>query len=276
MQPQDSTTVTVVANSLHQPDTQDPLGLTRAEKDANPRQATPNALLFNTKKTVLQNQLGATLAQKLGEHRVEVMAYGGSRSIEQFLAIPVATQTTLPTHSGGIVELDRNYGGTALRWFWGASSLRLSAGLEYDRQNEKRKGFVNDLGTPTTLKRDEDNRVDSTDFYGQAEWRFAQQWALHGGVRRSTVRFSSEDHFVTGLNPNDSGAKAYHATTPVAGLLFRASETTSLYANYGRGFETPTFLEIAYRNDASGLNFDLEASRSRHAEVGVKSIFPDR
>ena len=276
LQPQESTTLTLVANSLHQPDTQDPLGLTRAEKDANPRQATPNALLFNTKKTVLQNQAGGTIAQKLGAHRVELMAYGGSRTIEQFLAIPVATQRGSLTHSGAVVDLDRNYGGTALRWSYNASSLRLSAGFEYDVQNEKRKGYVNDLGTAAELKRDEDNKVDSTDFYGQAEWKFAEQWALHGGVRRSAVRFSSEDHFITAGNPNDSGAKTYHATTPVAGLLYRATQTTSLYANYGRGFETPTFLEIAYRNDRSGLNFDLEASRSRHAEVGVKSIFPDR
>jgi len=269
--PSDGTSFTGVYNGLHQPDTQDPLGLTRAEKDANPRQATPNALLFNTKKTVLQNQVGGTLAQKLGEHRVELMAYGGSRSIEQFLAIPVATQNAA-THSGGIVELDRNYGGSALRWFYGSSSVRLSAGFEYDLQNEKRKGFINNNGTPGALKRDEDNKVDSTDFYGQAEWKVAEQWALHGGVRRSAVRFSSEDHFIAAGNPNDSGAKTYHATTPVAGVVFRATETTSVYANYGRGFETPTFLEIAYRNDRSGLNFDLEASRSRHAELGVKHI----
>src|SRR5437667_9245172 len=40
---------TVVANSLHQPDTQDPLGLTRAQLERDPRQATPEALQFNTK-----------------------------------------------------------------------------------------------------------------------------------------------------------------------------------------------------------------------------------
>jgi iron complex outermembrane receptor protein len=273
--PSDDTTFTAVANSLHQPDTQDPLGLTKAEKDADPRQATPNALAFNTRKTVLQNQAGGTLSHRLGAHRVEVMAYGGTRSIEQFLAIPLATQGG-PTHSGGVVELDRSYGGTALRWFWGAASLRLSAGLEYDLQNEKRKGWINNLGVAGALKRDEDNKVDATDFYGQAEWKFAEQWALHGGVRRSTVRFKSEDHFITGGNPNDSGARTYYGTTPVAGLLWRATQTTSLYANYGHGFETPTFLEIAYRNDRSGLNFDLEASRSKHAEVGVKSVFPNR
>ena len=268
--PSDTTTFTVVANSMHQPDTQDPLGLTRAERDANPRQATPNALLFNTKKTVLQDQVGGTLAQKLGEHRVEAMLYGGYRSIEQFLAIPVATQA-LATHSGGIVDLDRNYGGGALRWFYGTGPVRLSAGFEYDLQNEKRQGFINNNGVGEILKRDEDNKVDSTDVYAQAEWKLAQRWALHGGLRRSAVRFKSEDHFTT-LNANDSGARTYHATTPVAGVLFRAGEATSVYANYGRGFETPTFLEIAYRNDQSGLNFDLDPSRSRHAELGIKHV----
>ncbi|MEA3191851.1 MAG: iron complex outerrane recepter protein [Betaproteobacteria bacterium] len=273
VQLEQETTLTMAANYLHQPDTQDPLGLTKAEKDANPRQATPNALLFNTKKTVLQDQVGGTLVQKLGAHRVEVMAYGGNRSIEQFLAIPVATQNQA-THSGAIVDLDRNYGGTALRYFGKLGDWRLAAGFEHDLMNEARKGYINNNGVGGALKRDEQNKVDSTDFYGQAEWKFAPRWALHGGVRRSAVRFSSEDHFIAAGNPNDSGAKTYHATTPVAGLLFRASETTSLYANYGRGFETPTFLEIAYTNTGSGLNFDLEASRSRHAELGIKHVAP--
>ena len=271
--PSDETTFTVVANGLHQPDTQDPLGLTKAEKDANPRQATPNALVFNTKKTILQNQVGGTYQQKFGAQRTEVMVYGGYRSIEQFLAIPLVNQNAA-THSGGIVDLDRNYGGGALRWSYGSSSVRLSAGVEYDLMNEKRKGYINNNGVGGALKRDEDNKVDSTGFYGQAEWWFAPSWALHGGLRRSAVRFSSEDHFIAAGNPNDSGAKTYHATTPLAGLLFRASETTSVYANYGHGFETPTFLEIAYTNSGSGLNFDLEASRSRHAELGIKHVAP--
>jgi iron complex outermembrane receptor protein len=185
----------------------------------------------------------------------------------------VATQNAA-THSGGIVDLDRNYGGTALRYFGTFGSLRLATGFEYDLMNEKRKGFINNNGVGGVLKRDEDNKVDSTGVYGQAEWWFAPSWALHGGLRHSAVRFSSEDHFIATGNPNDSGAKTYHATTPLAGLLFRASETTSFYANYGHGFETPTFLEIAYTNTGSGLNFDLEASRSRHAELGVKHVAP--
>jgi iron complex outermembrane receptor protein len=66
----------------------------------------------------------------------------------------------------------------------------------------------------------------------------------------------------------------YSATTPVAGLVFRLDPQTSLYANHGRGFETPTFVELAYRNVGTGLNLDLVPSRSRHVEAGVKAVRP--
>ncbi|HZE61573.1 MAG TPA: TonB-dependent receptor, partial [Burkholderiales bacterium] len=265
---------TVVANSLRQPDTQDPLGLARTQLEQDPRQATPQAIQFNTKKSISQDQIGGTYKQRLGEGRAEAMFYVGQRQVEQFLAIPVATQNA-PTHSGGIVNLDRNYGGGALRWFTSFRGVRLSAGAEYDVMYERRKGFINNNGVAGALKRDEDNTVNSTALYTQAEWKFAERWALHGGARHTRVNFYSADSFIAANNPNDSGERGYRATTPVAGIVFRSTEASSFYANVGRGFETPTFVEIAYRNGGSGLNFGLDASRSRHAELGVKSILPN-
>src|SRR5437016_355897 len=95
--------LTVAANSLRQPGTQDPLGLTRAQLEQDPRQATPQAIQFNTKKSISQDQIGGTLRQQVGDGRVEAMLYVGQRGVQQFLAIPVATQNA-PTHSGGIVD----------------------------------------------------------------------------------------------------------------------------------------------------------------------------
>jgi iron complex outermembrane receptor protein len=71
-------------------------------------------------------------------------------------------------------------------------------------------------------------------------------------------------------NPDDSGRVDYSATNPVIGLSFLATPTLNLYANAGRGFETPTFIELAYRNSGTGLNTELKASRSKHAEIGAK------
>ncbi|HEX8882923.1 MAG TPA: TonB-dependent receptor plug domain-containing protein, partial [Noviherbaspirillum sp.] len=52
-------TATVVLNVLNQPDTQDPLGLSRAQFEADPRGVDPAANAFDTRKTVRQHQLGA-------------------------------------------------------------------------------------------------------------------------------------------------------------------------------------------------------------------------
>ncbi|MGH8669788.1 MAG: TonB-dependent receptor family protein, partial [Burkholderiales bacterium] len=266
------TTLTLVANSLRQPDTQDPLGLSRADFEANPRQVHPNAVLLDTRKTVNQDQAGTTLSHRLGQGRLEATLYGGERFVEQFLAIPVAFQGAA-THSGGVVNLDRGYGGGALRWSWNSGAIRFSAGVEHERMDERRRGFINNNGVAGNLKRDEDNEVTSTDFYAQAEWRFAERWSLHGGARHSRVRFTSEDHFIIAGNPDDSGERSFRATTPVVGLLYRLSPRVSLYGNLGRGFETPTFAELAYRSGGlTGLNLALDASRSRHAELGAKAV----
>jgi iron complex outermembrane recepter protein len=57
-------------------------------------------------------------------------------------------------------------------------------------------------------------------------------------------------------------------------VVFRPAPTTSFYANAGRGFETPTILEVASSTAGSGLNFGLNASRSTHLEAGMKTVIP--
>jgi iron complex outermembrane receptor protein len=272
------TALTVVGMALEQPDTQDPLGLTAAQVAQNPRQAAPVAIQFNTRKSIDHDQVGLTLDHRIDRQtRLEAIAWGGTREVVQYLAIPLIFQNA-PTHSGGVVDLDRAFGGATLRLFRDAElagrPLRLSAGLEYERMQERRRGYVNDFGVAGALKRDEDNVVYSTGVFAQGEWLFAERWSAHAGVRASRVAFESTDFFIGGANPDDSGSKDYSATTPVAGIVVRLDPQTSLYANYGRGFETPTFAELAYRNSGTGLNFELEPSRSRHVEVGAKAVRP--
>jgi iron complex outermembrane receptor protein len=261
--------IALVANSLRQPDSQDPGGLTRAQFDADPTQASPTAAPFDTRKTVNQDQAGLRLRQPLGgSTSLEATAYVGQREVRQFLGFA----GDFGLSSGGVVDLDREYGGAAIRFFTGADPFRFSAGLEYERMDERRRGFVNNGGVAGALRRDEDDVVSSTDLFAQAEWRFAERWSAHGGLRTSRVEFRATDYFIGGANPDDSGARSYSATTPVAGLLFRLSQNTSFYGNLGRGFETPTFAELAHQNTGSGLNFALQPARSRHAEIGAKAV----
>ena len=269
------TNLTLIANVFASPETQDPLGLSRAQMQADPRQVAATALQFNTRKTAAQNQLGAALSHEFAGWTLNASFYGGHRDVRQYLAIPLATQNG-PTHSGGVVDLDRDYGGASMRLSRNATLLgkpfTLSLGGEYERMAERRKGFINNNGDIGSLKRDEDDYATSSGLYAQGEWRFAERWIALAGVRTNRIDFRTADYFTAPGNGDDSGQKRYSATTPVAGLLYRLAPNASLYANYGRGFETPTFAELAYRSSGPGLNFGLQAAKSRHVEAGVKAI----
>jgi iron complex outermembrane receptor protein len=273
----DRTALTLVANILDSPEVQDPLGLTRAQMDADPRQAGAVANLFNTRKSVRQNQLGGTLSHDLGGTQLSATAYGGHRVVRQYLGLRGATPNTT---SGGVVDLDRDYAGLALRaareFELGPGPLLVSAGYEYETMDERRKGFVNEFGDLGALRRDEDDDVASSSLYAQAEWRIAERWIALAGVRVTRVAFRSRDHYIvpgTPSNPDDSGSKKYDETSPVLGLLYRVTPLVSLYASYGEGFETPTFSELAYRpGGGTGLNFALDASTSRNLEAGIKAF----
>lgn len=269
----------LVANHLYLPDAQDPLGLSRAQWRADPRQATGVATQFNTRKSVRQDQLGLVLDLPLSEHHgVHAVAYGGQRDVTQYLAIPVAAQAN-PLNSGGVIDLGNDYGGVDARWSWqgqwAGRAVEASLGMSADRQNQQRQGYENfvgaQLGVQGALRRDERNRAQNRDGYAQLWWQLADRWSLLLGARRSAVEFRSVDHYITATNPDDSGHVRYAQTTPVAGLMFAPGADWRLYASLGRGFETPTFNELGYRADGgAGLALDLQPAISRHVELGSK------
>jgi len=270
-----ATRLDTVVNVLDQPDALDPLGLTRAQWEASPRQAPAIAFTQDSGKSVRQKQAGWVLEHALAsDTTLTARAYLGERDLDNKLSTPLAAQ--LPaSSSGGIVVFGRQYAGTALqlarRFVLGdAVSARLVAGIEHDRMADDRQGYLNDAGVRGALRRDEDDRVANTDVLLQASADFGERWSAVAGVRSSRVRFETRDRYIAPGNPDDSGTLEYRATNPVAGLTWHAARELNVYANVGRGFETPTFTELAYRNNASGLNTDLKASRSTHAEAGAK------
>lgn len=273
------TRVTLVLNAMDMPDVQDPLGLTRAEFEADPRQASPAALLFNTRKSVDQQQAGMIVEHRLdAAQSLKLTAWHGARGTEQFQAIPVATQNP-PTHPGGVIDLSRRFQGLDLqyvrKWQLAGRPFALTAGLAADQLEEHRRGLQNfagpTLGVMGALRRDEDNKVRSFDQYLQGQWS-GERVSVTAGLRHSRVEFDSRDRYIATGNGDDSGSASYGATTPAAGVVFHATDKLNLYAALGRGFETPTFNELAYRPGGTpGLNFGLKAATSRQWELGAKA-----
>lgn len=266
----DASSLTLLINSLYQPETQDPLGLTKAQVREDRRQAVDRAYEFDTRKTVRHNQAGLNYQHRLdNDDKLTLMVYGGERYIEQFLAFPGSGTFS----GGGVIELDRRFGGGELGWqretqLFGLP-VELAAGLTYDYQGEQRNGFVNDFGSKGPRQRDEFNTVDSQDAYLISTWSLDPRWTLTAGLRHSRVEFESEDdYFADGQD--DSGSVDYQQTNPALGLSYQWNPSLTVYAALGQGYETPTFQELAYQQQGSGLNFGLQPSESRNAEAGLK------
>jgi len=148
--------------------------------------------------------------------------------------------------------------------------LNWTLGVEADELEQERRGFVNNNGTAGALRRDETDTARNVDVFGQVDWMFAPQWKASAGLRASRVRLGVDDRYITAASPNDSGSVSYRNTSPVLGLVWFADEGLNIYGNLGRGFETPTINESAYRPGGAGPNLGLQPSRSLQGEIGLK------
>jgi iron complex outermembrane recepter protein len=279
--PSGSSKLTVIGNAVQTPEVQDPLGLTRAQFEADPRQAGVNAIAYNTRKELAQEQLGVAYENSFNTaDELFASAYTGHRATTQFQAIPKATQLAAPLYPGGVIDLDRAYWGVDLHFSdqrqLGGGALLTVAGIAYDDLAEARKGYLNfigsELGVQGALRRDEANNVHDFDQYLQAQWDPDARWRIVAGLRNSTVEVTSHGHLAV-LDAADSEVR-YSAVNPVVGVTYRATSALNAYASYGRGFETPTLNDLAYRSvDGSlpGLNLGLKPARSDNYEVGIKA-----
>ncbi|EHU1229050.1 TonB-dependent receptor [Acinetobacter baumannii] len=259
----------------------DPQGLTHDQWNANPKQQVPFLKQFNVRKDIEQTQTGVTWSKPINDkNELYAMAYLGNRQVTQYQSIPKSTQDASINHAGGVIDFERNYYGADFRWT-GKELLpntTLSVGVALDAMDEDRKGFENfnlvngqpSYGVKGNLRRDEDNTLWNIDPYLQASWQFLPTWRLDTGVRYSNVHYKSEDNYLS--NGDDSGKTDYDKVLPSVALSWQILPELMAYVSYAKGFETPTFTEMAYRPDGqSGFNFDLTASTSDTYETGLKS-----
>lgn len=256
----------------------DPQGLTHDQWNANPKQQVPFLKQFNVRKDIEQTQTGVTWSKPINDkNELYAMAYLGNRQVTQYQSIPKSTQDASINHAGGVIDFERDYYGADFRWT-GKELLpntTLSVGVALDAMDEDRKGFENFnsdgiYGVKGKLRRDEDNTLWNIDPYLQASWKFLPTWRLDTGVRYSNVHYKSKDNYLS--NGDDSGKTDYSKVLPSAALSWQILPELMAYVSYAKGFETPTFTEMAYRPDGeSGFNFDLTASTSDTYETGLKS-----
>ncbi len=276
----DDSRLTFVLNSV-QIRAQDPLGLTADQAAANPRGAAL-ATQYDTRKTVDQTQAGVLYEKRVNaDNDLRLMVYGGERK-ERACTNTRRSRRRLQAQStqqsGGVIDLspqlqragralDRTHADrrraagdrhrARLRHTAGASAgaTRTTSAASMRRCLACRAG----CGATRTS-----TMSTSSIPTMQATWHLSDRWTFELGARHSSVHFNSEDHYIVRGNGDDSGAASYNQSLPVTALRYAVTKDLNVYVTAGRGFETPTLNELAYRPDGQGgLNFALQPAINR-------------
>ena len=255
-----------------------PGALTRAQLDATPRMADPLSVRKQAGKIVRQSDLSLTVGHPLGSSgAIDASVFGSRRT----LANPLTFAT---------VDVERESGGALLR-LTGSHAVASRAargvvGTDVQWQRDGRLEHDNcadatavTLACPQgaalrgALRKDQRELVTSVGPYLRGELALAPSLIASAGVRADAVRFEVRDQLVSATNPDDSGSRTLHSTSPAVGLVWRPTALSSLYASMSSSFETPTTTELGNKPDGSaGINPDLRPQHTVTLELGGKGV----
>jgi iron complex outermembrane recepter protein len=276
------TKFTFVGNYMDQPYTNDPLALTPAQYALNAKQAgtgtkdgvTYPASSINTRLYRVNSYGGIIIDHNLSDKdSLRFMAYNGSRANLQYLATNAAS------------EVIRDTEGFDFRWTRKDSflnrPLNFTAGLAYDSMEDIRSrytytfpnvGVYSALGATPGKDRREEQKAFNVDQYVQASYEPTDRLLVIAGLRHSRVNIKNNDLWIAD-GRDSTGQVTFTNTSPVAGATFKVTPTLNIYANYGRGFETPTFAEMTYSTTSgSGPNLSMVPSKAKNYEIGLKAF----
>ncbi len=249
---------------------EDPLGLTPEQWRTDPWQKNPLAETYNTRKSVKHQQTSISLREQQGATRWQTAVWQGERDITQYLGF-IGDGIS---GSGGVVDLARDFAGASATVTHSTQLLsvpiELSLGAEAAKMEDRRRGYVNNLGVAGDLRRDELGEASGRDIYTLIQLNPLQPLTLYTGARRSWLDIDVDDYFIVPGNPDDSGMRDYREHSYALGGNYQFANHWEIFASTGRGYETPTLTEMAYKTGATGLNTQLEAAINHQHQWGLQ------
>lgn len=184
--------------------------------------------------------------------------------------------------AGAIVDIERHFDA-------GPTAHRLGWGLSYDRRtvNEYRDGLQTDVttGAQTSVLLGEnmpvrdfpDSTITEFGVYALDEIAYGR-WSFIPAVRFDDYRLDARpDSMYRADNPTSPAVDVDETSvSPKFGLLYRATDHTTLFAQYAHGFRAPPFEDVNIGLDIPRFNFraipnpDLNAETSDGLELGMR------
>ncbi|TNE49964.1 MAG: TonB-dependent receptor [Bacteroidetes bacterium] len=261
--PDTSASLSILVNYVNSPLAEDAGALSATQVTADRRAANPNNIRYNAGEAVAQGRVGLVYEKHWNAQELRLRGYSTWRAFDN----------RLPFQNGGQVTLQRWFAGGGAQYTRVRNQLRLTAGLDLDRQTDLRRRYDNEEGRRGNLGLEQQETFGSAGLFTSAEWNAGGRWTLSGGGRLDLVQLRVVDRFETdGLQ---SGQSTFERASPWGGLVYRLSRRLLVYANTTTNFETPTLIELSNNPaNSGGFNTGLKPQRTLSLEAGLRGRWP--
>jgi len=270
----------------------DPSGLTSQEYTqsgftdysafSDPKKAPTVATLDNTRVHKENTQIGLKLSHDINENNtVNLINNVGHRINEQILSTSASSYAAKKSSIGrdffnneiNVVHKDKllgfNYSLTSGLMYGSLADQRCDVSV---KDSTKIDSGFKDCSTTGANAANLLGKVfaSNLDEYVQGKLSLSSSVDIHAGIRNTNINYDIQSQFGSAK----SGSNHYSKSTPMIGAVWKFNTMTNFYANYGKGFETPTTAEVLYSaNGSTTPNTSLKASTSDNYEIGIK-MFP--
>ncbi len=258
--------LTATLNALHNPQSEDPGGLTRSQAEEDPQQATFLAKRLDAGQSVNQQTLGLQYEEAAAlKGQLTLNTFFSRRDFAQQLPFPGASRVAYDRRFYGIssdYQQESELAGLPLTWV---------AGVDVHRQSDQRRRYqVSFDGEVTGQTQDETQNATNAAVFAQGDLALTDQLNLSLGARLDRLRLSISDH--RREDGDDSGSRTFRELSGVAGLSYRLAPQHQVYGTIGTAFESPTFTEFANPDGSGGFNPDIAPQEALNREVGVRGV----
>lgn len=267
--------LTLILNAYHEPWSQNPSSLPAELARTNPDTVLPRYVESGSGGRTTQIQGGLGYSRWIGDDRLDVRAYGASRSLGPG-ALPFAAGGKTLFQYGGLRSTYR------ARTSLGDRPLHLTGGLDVEFQRNDRRSFTNaGGGVPGEIQTNQLARVHTLGPFLQGQLQLLDQLELTAGARFDAFRFESDDFLLD--DGDDSGSRSMSAFSPMAGVRYTPLPELTVYGTVATSFQTPTTTELKNAPpepgepfQPQGFNETLDPQEAVSYEVGVRGRIGDR
>jgi iron complex outermembrane receptor protein len=254
----DKTKLNLQLNHVSSPIAQDPGGLNLEDFQSNPFTARELNVSYNAGERLTHSKVGASLVSEISA-KVVLSTYGfySGRDFDAFL----------PFENGGVVDLNRTYGGQGSSLKYEANDWKFQLGYDWASQNDHRQRYENLEGIIGAKTLNQNEIFKALGGYLITQWQ-KNDLTLSGGVRYDRNNLTVQDEFFA--NGDNSDQIYLNAISSQLGFNYQIN-TVSLFGGYSSGYETPTLSELSATKDGEGgFNRDLDIQQARQFELGVR------